>query len=465
MPFLDRVARWAEERPEELAVVCGAEQLSWRALVARAAALAASGAPSGVLRQGNGTDFAVRWAAGVAGDRECAVLDPLWPAGPAGAVLRRAARRLPAAPAPARLRDGDPASSFLIGLTSGTTAVPKGFRRSRDSWRRSFEASVEHFGLGADDRVLAPGPLSASLNLYALSECLYAGAGFATLPRFDVAAAHAEITGRGITRLVVVPAALRVLAERGLAAGVDAGGLTAIVCAGQKLDRRTEEAARRWAPRATLWEYYGAAELGFVAARRRGPGQPAAAPGTGVGAAFPGVELAVLDDDGRPVPEGTPGTVCVRSRLVCDGYLWGDDGRAFGELGGMATVRDRGFLRDGQLHVLGRSADMVVTGGHNVYPQEVEAAVAAVPGVADAVVTGMPDGARGQRVVAGVVPAHGRLSRRRLQDGVASALAPAKRPRHYVALDELPLTGSGKLSRGLFRDWVLDGDRRVRPLG
>lgn len=108
---------------------------------------------------------------------------------------------------------------------------------------------------------------------------------------------------------------------------------------------------------------------------------------------------------------------------------------------------------------------MVVTGGHNVYPQEVEAAVAAVPGVADAVVTGVPDGARGQRVVAGVVLAHGRLSRRRLQDGVEAVLAPAKRPRHYVELDELPLTGSGKLSRGLFRDWVLDGDRRVRPLG
>ncbi|MFI7484139.1 class I adenylate-forming enzyme family protein [Kocuria sp. M1R5S2] len=465
MPFLDRVNRWAEACPGELAVVCGDDRLSWRGLRTAAAALAASGEPTGILRQGNGVDFAVRWAAGVAGQRECAVLDPLWPDELAEEVRRRCAARRPAAPAPATLRDGDPASSFLIGLTSGTTAVPKGFARSRGSWRRGFEASVEHFGLRAGDRVLAPGPLSASLNLYALSECLYAGAAFATLPRFDVAAAHAEITGRGTTRLVLVPAMLRVLAERGLAAGVDAGGLTAIVCAGQKLDRATLEAARRWAPNAVVWEYYGAAELAFVAARCHRSGEPAGPIGTSVGTAFPGVEVAVLDDDGRPVPDGQAGTICVRSDLVCEGYLWGDDGQAFGELGGLHTVRDRGLLRDGQLHVLGRASEMINTGGHNVYPHEVEAALASVAGVADVVVAGLPDGTRGERVVAGVLLAPGRPTRGELRSGLEGRLAPAKRPQQYVELQELPLTASGKLSRRLFRDWVLEGDPRARPLG
>lgn len=465
MPFLDRVSRWAGQRPDEPAVVCGPERLSWGRLRARAAALAASGEPTGLLRQANGVDFAVRWAAGVAEERVCAVLDPLGPRQRAEAVRRRLAARLPAAPVPARLRDGDPDSAFLIGLTSGTTAVPKAFSRSRRSWQRSFEASTGCFGLRPGDRVLAPGPLSASLNLYTLSECLWAGAAFHTLPRLDVAAAHAEITGRGVTRLVGVPAVLRVLAERGLAAGADAAGLTAVVSAGQALDGRTLDAVRRWAPRATVWEYYGAAELGFVAARRHGPGEPAAPTGTGVGPAFPGVALAVLDDAGRPVPEGVPGTVCVRSELVCDGYLWGDDGQAFGELGGMATVRDQGVLRGGQLHVLGRLSDMVVTGGHNVYPQEVEAALAAVPGVAEAVVTGVPDGSRGQRVVAGIVPGPGGVRPGRLREAAAARLAPPQRPRHYVELGELPLTGHGKLSRRLLRDWVLDGDHRVRPLG
>lgn len=465
MPFLDRVTRWAGERPEESAVVCGNERLSWGELRAEAAALAASGEATGILRQGNGTDFAVRWAAGVAQERVCAVLDPSWPEETAEQAQEHCAARIPADPAPARLRDGDPASAFLIGLTSGTTALPKGFRRSRASWQRSFQASVEHFGLRPEDRVLAPGPLSASLNLYALSECLYAGAAFAALPRFDVAAAHAEVTARGTTRLVLVPTMLRVLAERGLAGGVDASGVTAIVCAGQKLDPTTLEAARRWAPHAAIWEYYGAAELGFVAARCHRPGEPAEESGTAVGTAFPGVEIAVLGDAGRPVPEGASGTICVRSDLVCDGYLWGDDGRAFGRLGGLHTVRDQGFLRDGQLHVLGRAAEMINTGGHNVYPHEVEAALGRVPGVAGVVVVGLPDGARGQRIVAGILPGrHGGPGRSRIRAGLEQRLAPAKRPQQYWELTELPRTDSGKTSRSMFRDWILEGDARARPL-
>ena len=79
MPFLDRLTRWAAERPRELAGACGDERLSWGDLRAAAAALAASGEPTGILRQANGTDFAVRWAAGVAEERVCAVLDPSWP--------------------------------------------------------------------------------------------------------------------------------------------------------------------------------------------------------------------------------------------------------------------------------------------------------------------------------------------------------------------------------------------------
>lgn len=132
MPFLHRLNRWAAQRPGELAVVCGDDRLSWGELRARAAALAAPGEPTGILRQANGTDFAVRWAAGVAEDRVCAVLDPAWPEDMAEQVQERCASSLPADSAPAQLRDGEPELTFLIGLTSGTTALPKGFSRSRD---------------------------------------------------------------------------------------------------------------------------------------------------------------------------------------------------------------------------------------------------------------------------------------------------------------------------------------------
>jgi acyl-CoA synthetase (AMP-forming)/AMP-acid ligase II len=320
------------------------------------------------------------------------------------------------------------------------------------------------FELAAGSRVLAPGPLSASLNLYTLSECLYGGASFHTLPHFDVGDAHAEIRRRGIDRLVLVPTMLRVLAERGLAGDVDASGITAIVCSGQKLDRRTLEAARRWAPNAVVWEYYGASELSFVAATAHRPGEAPAEVGTAVGRPFPGVELAILDDDGAPVPDWDTGNICVRSALVSEGYVWGDDGTAFRRFGDWCTVRDQGFVQDGLLHVLGRTQDMINSGGHNVYPHEVEAALAMLPGVAEVVVAGIPDDIRGQRVVAGIVPAHAGLCQLQLRAGLEGRLSPTKRPLQFVELSELPVTERGKLSRAEFQRWVLEGDARARPL-
>lgn len=465
MPFLDRLAAWAAEKPDEPAVVCGREHLSWGELAEEARRLAGSGQDVRVLREPNGVRFAVDWAAGVAGERECAVLDPAWPEPLAEHVGRLLGERWRGrAVGPAALADGDDDSSFLVGLTSGTTSVPKAFSRTRASWRRSFEASTRLFELGPEDRVLAPGPLSASLNLYTLSECLYAGAAFHTLGHFDVADAHAEILGRGITRLVLVPTMLRVIAERGLAGDIDASGITAMVCSGQKLDRRTLEATRRWAPHAVVWEYYGASELSFVAATSHRPGDGPAEVGTAVGRSFPGVELAILDDEGRALPPGETGNIAVRSAMVSDGYVWGDDGRAFTRLGEWCTVRDQGFLRDGELHVLGRTQDMINTGGHNVYPHEVEAALAMLPGVAEVVVAGVPDDVRGQRVVAGVVPAHAGLCQLQLRAGLEGRLAPAKRPLQYLELDELPLTERGKLSRAEFQRWILEGDSRARQL-
>ncbi|MEA5454385.1 AMP-binding protein [Sinomonas sp. JGH33] len=465
MPFLDRLSAWALDKADDPAVVCGSEHLTWAGLADAAARLARSGEDVRVLQAPNGVDFAVRWAAGVAEARECAVLDPQWPKTLSDDVRALLEARWGAVTMPpAELHDGDPASSFLVGLTSGTTSVPKAFARTRASWRQSFEASSTLFGLSAEDRVLAPGPLSASLNLYTLSECLFSGASFHTLPSFDVADAHAEIRRRGVTRLVLVPTMLRVLAERGLAGDVDASGITAIVCSGQKLDRRTLEAARRWAPHAVVWEYYGASELSFVAATAHRPDEGHAEVGTAVGRAFPGVDLAILDDGGASVADGETGNISVRSRLVSEGYVWGDDGQAFTRFGPWCTVRDQGFLADGELHVLGRTQDMINTGGHNVYPHEVEAALAMLPGVAEVVVAGIPDDVRGQRVVAGVVPAHAGLSQLQLRAGLEGRLAPAKRPLQYVELEELPVTERGKLSRAQFQRWVVEGDPRARPL-
>jgi long-chain acyl-CoA synthetase len=487
MPFLDRLQRWADDRPDGTAVVVAGKRLSWAELRDAAAALVPVAPAVTVLAERNSTHFAVSFAAAVAGSRRCAVLDPAWPQELLDGLTARIAEAVPAGgtgpgtfrgtsrgTAPgvdlgSELADGPPDSPFLIGLTSGTTALPKAFSRSRRSWRLSFESSVEFFGLTAGDRTLAPGSLAASLNLYALAECLYAGSEFHTLEQFDVGDAHAAVSHDGITRLVLVPTMLRLLSERGLAGGVDASGLRSIICAGSKLDARTLEAARRWAPNATIFEYYGAAELSFVAGAGLLPGEtPAhggAGTGTGIGKPFPGVEVRILDAGGAPVPDGVDGNVCVRGGLVSDGYLWGDDGEALQCFDGWYTVGDRGYLSDGTLHLLGRRSEMIITAGTNVYPHEVELALASVPGVAAAVAAGQPDDLRGQRVVAGVLPSHGGLTGTQLRTGVGDYLARNKRPLDYYLLAELPLTDRGKPSRPLLLEWIAGNDPRARRLG
>jgi acyl-CoA synthetase (AMP-forming)/AMP-acid ligase II len=467
MPFLNNLQRWAIERPDDTAVVVAGKRLSWAELRdAAQAAAALSTAPITVLAQPNSTQFAVDFAAAVAGDGECAVLDPTWPETLQDEIVHRLGAGVDPVPgsAGAGLSDGDPAASFLIGLTSGTTSVPKAFTRSRRSWQQSFEASMEFFGLRQDDKTLAPGPLAASLNLYALAECLYAGSEFHTLESFDVGDVHAAIAHDGITRLVLVPTMLRLLSERGLLGCVDASSVRTIICAGSKLDARTLEAARRWAPHATIFEYYGASELSFVSGAGLAAGEAFAPGSTAIGRPFPGVEVRILDDSGSELPDGAPGNISVQSGMVSNGYLWGDDGEALRCFDGWYTVGDQGYLADGVLHILGRRADMIITAGKNVYPHEVELALSSVPGVASVIAVGMDDDLRGQRVVAGIVPSHGGVTATQIKTGLEDVLAKDKRPLQYYALDELPVTDRGKVSRRLLLDWIADRDSRVRHL-
>ncbi len=470
MPFLNRLQLWAQEQPDRTAVGVGDVRISFADLVSQATALLPETDRVTALCQPNSIELVTRFAAAVAGERRCAVLDPKWPAGQRKAVQRRLmSGNSGSGPAPTdALADGPADSAFLVGLTSGTSAVPKGFSRSRVSWQESFERSIGYFGLGRDDVTLAPGPLSASLNLYAMAECLYAGAPFFTLPAFDLAGLFRSICGHSVTRLVVVPAMLRMIAGRGIQTSGSGAGITSIISAGAKLDAHTLAASRHWAPNATIFEYYGASELGFLAATRLEPEDAGQLLRTAVGPAFPGVQLSVRSDDGTELPIGKPGTIYARSDLVSDGYLWGDDGLAFSRDGEWCTVGDQGFLASGGvLHFLGRRSDMMVTAGHNVYPHEVELALQNVPGVGTSVVAGRPDGSRGHRIVAAIGPdgdAGTPLTASMLRSAVGGMLPDYKRPAAYFALSELPTTAGGKISRAMLADWIVREDPRVRRL-
>uniref|UniRef100_UPI0003659839 class I adenylate-forming enzyme family protein n=1 Tax=Nocardiopsis salina TaxID=245836 RepID=UPI0003659839 len=258
---------------------------------------------------------------------------------------------------------------FLIGFSSGTTSAPKAFARTRRSWRASLPTSARLLRLEPGETTVAPGPLSHGLSLYGLTESLYAGGTFVSAPGFQPRACAETVAERGATRFVGVPTMLRALATTAEPEALKP--LRTLVSSGARLDRAVLDTLAGACPDARVAEYYGASELSFVTLAETdlsAPLEPRTGAATPVGRPFPGVELSVRRPDGQEAAEGQPGTVHLRSALVCAGYLRPTDGTGLRGDGTWVTVGDHGFMRDGVLHLLGREGDMIVSGGHNIHP-------------------------------------------------------------------------------------------------
>jgi fatty-acyl-CoA synthase len=190
-----------------------------------------------------------------------------------------------------------------------------------------------------------------------------------------------------------------------------------------------------------LYNLYGSTEVAYAAVAT--PEDLQADPGT-AGRPPHGVTLRVVDVHGRDCPPGEPGRIFVGSGLTFTGYTDGSDKDRLGEL---VSTGDLGLLDDaGRLTVLGRDDDMVVIGGENVYPGQVEDVLHAHPSVADVAVVDVPDATWGARLVAHVVPAGGaQVDAAELQALVKDKLATFAVPREVRTLDELPRNSTGKV--------------------
>jgi acyl-CoA synthetase (AMP-forming)/AMP-acid ligase II len=192
-----------------------------------------------------------------------------------------------------------------------------------------------------------------------------------------------------------------------------------------------------------LYNGYASTEVG--AGTLATPADLRAAPGT-VGRPASGVTVRILDEEGVELPAGTTGRIFVRGPLMFDGYT-GGGGKQM--IDGLMSSGDVGhFDADGRLFIDGRDDDMIVSGGENVFPQEVEELLGAHEAVADAAVFGVPDPEFGQRLAAMVVPRPGvSVADDQLKDYVRAHLARYKVPREIELVAELPRTSTGKLQR------------------
>ncbi len=330
--------------------------------------------------------------------RPLVVLDPRWPA----AQRAQAADDVAAAVTAGRVGSRD-----LVLFTSGSTGWPRGVVRSLASWEASLQPLSEVTGIGADDEVWVPGPLSSSLSLYGAFHTARVGATTVCDPSPPPAATAAHL----------VPSAL----ADALDAADQLPRLRTVVVAGAALPEplRRRAGALGW----RVVEYYGAAELSFVGVQDSpGPMRD-----------FPGAEVEVRG-----------GMLWVRSPYCCNGYVSPTEDGPLVRSGEWASVGDLGRREGTGWVVVGRGDTAVVTGATTVIAEEVEAVLTAVEGVVGGAVIGLPHERLGQYV--GAVVVADRPVRDALVHACAGLPAPA-RPRRWLAADRLPLTPAGKLDR------------------
>jgi len=369
------------------------------------------------------------------------------------------------------LRDLEPwgeapeTAPLSVIYTSGTTGRPKGVVRTPQDepgseTLREFLAGI--FGLREGAVTVIPAPMYHSApNAFALGSAIRL-VDQTLMPRFDAEELLRIIEARRVTTVQLVPTMfVRLLAlPEAVRARYDLSSLEVVVHAAAPCPPEVKRAMIDWlGPIVT--EYYGSTETGPVV--HCTSEEWLAHPGT-VGKAVPGGRVKIYDDEGTELPPGESGDVYLWLDAVPDFTYRGDDAkRAAIERDGLVTAGDVGYLDDdGFLYLNDRRNDMIIAGGVNIYPAEIEACLLGLDGVRDCAVFGIPDERMGEAVCAYVDadPAAG-LTADTVRDHVASQLARYKVPRVVEFSDELPREDSGKVFKRLLREPYWAGRERA----
>lgn len=346
-----------------------------------------------------------------------------------------------------------------IIYTSGTTGRPKGVRKlpQTDEQRSRAGAMRDRlYGIHAGARVLMTAPLYHAAPLQMVQHTLERGQLVMLESGFDAEAFLRVVSRHGITHTFLVPTMFnRILALPEEVRGkYDVSSLEFVLHAGApcppSIKRRM---IQLWGP--VLYEYYGSTEMGPVSFSTSE--EWLRHPGT-VGAPLPGVDLAFISPvTGEPGAE-QPAEIAVSMSAFGDfTYEGTPERRAELQCGDYVATGDIGFLRDGFLYISDRARDLVISGGVNLYPAEIESVIQELPGVADCAVFGIPDEDLGEVLAVVVQPAAVQpVSREELDRHVEARLGRLKRPRRVDFRERLPREENGKVKKRLLRNEFLD---------
>ena len=335
-----------------------------------------------------------------------------------------------------------------IIFTSGTTGAAKGVMRSQRKRLVDSLTSAMAFQVRRDESMTLFGPQFHIGGASVPNQALVQG-GTATVMRFDperVARAIAD----GLTYIVGVPAHYNLLFESGVLNQVDTGAMRGCYVGGSVATPALFRAIGEHFPHADLVQGYGSTESGPHTIALRGA-EFGEHPGT-LGLPVPGTEVRVADAAGTVLGPGEIGELLVRSDSVMDGYyrrrdltdavLWADGWLRTGDL----MSRDE----DGYFRLAGRVKEMIISGGENIYPQEIEDVLSEHPAVAESAVIGVPDPVYEERAVAYVrrQPGTPEVAAAELLQFIRARLAGFKTPRELHFVDDFPRTGMGKIAKG-----------------
>jgi fatty-acyl-CoA synthase len=335
---------------------------------------------------------------------------------------------------------GEPGRTVI--LTSGTTGTPKGASRKQPDSLDPAAALLSKIPLKARETTMIAAPLFHSWGFAHFTLGLGLSSTLVLKRKFDPEATLSLTAQHRASALILVPVMLQRIVELGdeVIGRYDLSELRVIALSGSALSPSLTEAGTK-AFGDVLYNLYGSTEVAWAAIAT--PEDMREAPGT-VGRAPRGTVIRLYDEEGKPVPEGETGRIFVANEMLFEGYTGGGSKDVIDGL--MATGDVGHFDEGGRLFVDGRDDEMIVSGGENVFPQEVEELLERHDGVADVAVLGVDDEEFGQRLKAVIVKDSGAsLGEDDVKAYVKKHLAGYKVPRDVEFIDELPRNATGKV--------------------
>jgi len=353
-----------------------------------------------------------------------------------------------------------------VVYTGGTTGRPKGVLMSHRVWQAMTWIQMAEWEFPDELRIAIATPLShAALSLVA--PVLLSGGAFYVMESFDPDGFFDLVAEHRITATLVVPVMLYALQGHPRYESADMSSMETIFYGASPMSpAKLTQAIEDWGP--IFFQFYGQTEAPMVLTHLKKGEHDLAHPDrlASCGRPVPWMHVALLDSDGRPAAPGASGEICTRGPLVMTGYKGLPDETAEALSGDWLHTGDVGrFDADGYLYIVDRTKDMVITGGFNVFPREVEDVISAHPAVSMVMVIGVPDDKWGEAVKAVVVlrPDHepSDALTRELQQLVKNAKGSQQSPKSIDYVEALPLTPVGKPDKKSVRSRYWDSAGRA----